>query len=78
MRCALQAITAGVGELEAMEGVKAFVLTSKFEGKVFSAGLDLLEMHAPESRGDLETFFRLALCERRSWAEAGPKLIRSA
>ena len=53
----LQAITAGVGELEAMEGVKAFVLTSKFEGKVFSAGLDLLEMHAPESRGDLETFW---------------------
>ena len=49
----LDAIRAGVGELENAGDVKAFVLTSKFDGKVFSAGLDLLEMHDPASRADL-------------------------
>lgn len=53
----LGAIKDGVAELEADSKVKAFVLTSKFEGKVFSAGLDLMEMHQPETRADLETFW---------------------
>ena len=53
----LTAIKDGVGELEATKGVKALVLTSAWEGKVFSAGLDLLEMHRPASRESLEEFW---------------------
>lgn len=53
----LTAIADGVAALEAQPGVKAFVLTSAWEGKVFSAGLDLLEMHEPDDRASLEEFW---------------------
>ena len=51
-------IAEGITELEGTPGVKAFVLATAYEGRAFSAGLDLLEMcvrrahTSPMNRGD--------------------------
>ena len=53
----LLSIKNAVKELENDTHIKAFVLTSKFNKQVFSAGLDLMEMYQPRSRTHLVDFW---------------------